>query len=144
MTDTFIRIKEHADATRKWAESYAIAKKFPKNLNGMCAIASSKLFEALDRVQGLKPELAIWHDRVSEGVHCFVLCNEYLVDITATQFGNFDPVEIINRFKIDKRRYYFWNFDTRLKSIDDLILYQQEIPWVAKSQVTERVLSWRG
>lgn len=142
--DVYQKIKIIAESARIWAQAYAKVKKFPEDLNGMCAIASAKLFEMLDREIGLNPSIVVWHDSKSNGVHCFVICNQYLVDITATQFGNFSNVEIVNTLNIDKKRFYFWNYDTVLKSVDDLMLYQQHTPWIDKSQVTIKSLSWRS
>lgn len=142
--DIYQKIKTISTSARSWAEAYAKVKKFPDDLNGLCAIASAKLFEMLDREPGLTPSIAIWHDNKSHGVHCFLICNQYLVDITATQFGNFSKVEVINLLNVDKKRFYFWNYDTVIKSVDDLMMYQEHTPWVEKSQVTIKVLNWRS
>ena len=54
---------------------------FEKNLCGLCAIASAKLFDEL-RQNGFRPWL------VRTGCHTFIECLGHVVDITATQFGN--------------------------------------------------------
>lgn len=55
-------------------------KLFPPHLGGACAIASAFIFNALEQAGY---EAAI----VSGRGHTFVVCEGWLVDITATQFG---------------------------------------------------------
>jgi hypothetical protein len=55
-------------------------KTYPHNLAGMCGIGSSALLQEL-RGQGLPGVI------VENNSHCFVVSNNFVVDVTASQFG---------------------------------------------------------
>ena len=78
------KILRIARKTRAWAELNRDAGGFPFDLNGMCAIAAMKLFDDLTQ-QGFAAHIAI-NNRVNMG-HCFVIVDNHVVDVTATQFG---------------------------------------------------------
>lgn len=50
------------------------------SLTGCCAICSYRIFKRLKEL-GYKPAF------VENYYHCFVLCDKYLIDVTASQFG---------------------------------------------------------
>ena len=76
------RLTKIAREVRK--ELIALAPKFygvpPKHLGGLCAHASAMLFERF-RKEELKVQIA------SGAGHWFTVCEGFLVDITASQFG---------------------------------------------------------
>ena len=81
-----------------------------------CAICSAEIFKRLRR-EGLKPTFCEVNDGndilgfwPSES-HCFVLCNDYLVDVTATQF---DKPKSIYLFKANQppEAEWFWQTET--------------------------------
>lgn len=67
------------------------------NLECKCAIASQLIWKALNK-RGYQAIFAIHRGRDHQyspnryTCHCFVLCNDYLIDITATQFMKVDKV----------------------------------------------------
>jgi len=69
-----------ARKARKAAEYIAKEEKSPTKLHGLCARASAILFELL-REEGFNPFICFGNG------HCFLEVDEFLVDITATQFG---------------------------------------------------------
>lgn len=70
-----------ARLTRRWALRNRFRFGFSKSLAGMCAIASFKLSENLDK-SGIEHELVMTH------THVWVQVNGCAVDITASQFGH--------------------------------------------------------
>jgi hypothetical protein len=95
-------VREIAEDVRMWAEVLQEkAKRWSGDLCGMCAIASLELAHRLSR-HGYDPVLAIteWH--------CFVLVHdcEWVVDITATQFGD---DEVVIRPWRDSNGWH-WNY----------------------------------
>lgn len=78
-----------------------------KDLGGLCGYGSVLLYENLTR-EGFSPEI------VSGSGHWFVKCDEYLMDVTASQFGQ-SKVVVRNYNKIQegikKAEYnrYFWS-----------------------------------
>lgn len=80
-----------AEAARADAEVRAQELGFAEDLQGYCILASRDLFDRLEAA-GYEPEFAI-HKEPSAN-HCFVVCDGYVVDVTATQFGQ-PPVVVI-------------------------------------------------
>jgi len=72
---------------RRAAEKFALKEKFPNHLGGCCFWASRELFKHLKRLN-YRVGLAI-----NDG-HCFVIYGNYLIDLTATQFGSYPKVYI--------------------------------------------------
>ena len=80
--DNLNQIKTIARSVRKWAEkTYGNSNYFTKSLSGLCAICSYRLFLKL-KEKGISSEFVnnYWSQ------HCFVLVDNYIVDVTATQF----------------------------------------------------------
>lgn len=69
---------------------------------GWCAKASLLLFKVLKR-RGLAPKLKVWQS--GELGHCYVECDNYIIDVTARQFGG-QNVEIVRMGRGLKRQYW--------------------------------------
>lgn len=69
-----------ARQARKAAEIIVKEENLPRKMHGMCARASAILFELLYEA-GFKPYICFGYG------HCFLEVEDYLVDITASQFG---------------------------------------------------------
>jgi len=81
-----------AAAVREWAERMqAELGHWADDLGGMCAVASYELFLALRR-RGF--DAAFAHNRG----HAFVIVDDHVIDITATQFDETEAV-LIRRLK---------------------------------------------
>lgn len=76
---------ELAYCTRRWAERNRHRHNFGSDLHGMCAIASAHLYRVL-KDSGIKTQLAVTED------HVHLQRGGMVLDITATQFGDFPPV----------------------------------------------------
>ncbi len=65
----------------------ALAQKYgySNDLHKLCAVAALDLFRAL-RLAGVHPRFAVGQN------HCFCIVDDLIVDTTATQFRNADPV----------------------------------------------------
>lgn len=68
--------------TREWAEKYhkQSPDKYWPGLGGMCAIASARLFKDLKKLK-LNPQIHLGSN------HCFVVVDDHVIDVTATQFS---------------------------------------------------------
>ncbi len=89
---------------RDWTQRKADAANFnPHNLCGWCAISAAHLFRELKRA-GIDSELHY------VGGHCFVVVNDYIVDVTATQFKELrsEKVFIIHH----KAAQQYWFYET--------------------------------
>lgn len=101
-----VNIRKIATNARRWAvranerlrNQGPTTNGFPRDLCGMCAIASAYLLTQLQRAG--YPAVAY------EGEdHFFVMCDNYVIDITATQFGG-DPVVVRSRNSIRNQSEY--------------------------------------
>lgn len=92
------RIVEIAYKTRRWAEACGRRSYFGSTLVGFCAKGSARLHANLGEA-GFSAQIGLYDDKLYEdsdvgGSHAFVMIQEHVVDITATQFG-LQPVEIV-------------------------------------------------
>jgi hypothetical protein len=79
------KLLSYARKARRWAERLEEKECeeydcFPRDLGGYCVIASIYLYKLL-RDAGLNPRVIFNED------HAFVVCQGYLIDVTATQFN---------------------------------------------------------
>lgn len=88
-------VKNIAKQTRKWVVQKH-SEAFPKNLDGLCAIASHKLFKNL-RKKNVQAKIVV-ADLLGGGSHCWVQVDENVYDITSTQF-NLKSVYNVSRSK---------------------------------------------
>jgi hypothetical protein len=87
-----MRLKQILQETRQWAEQYAFDNDYSDDLLCMCSIVSKELFERLKQYK-YKCQLAYNYK------HCFVLYRGYILDLTATQFGDYPEIYITRKFK---------------------------------------------
>ena len=120
------KIIQIAEENRKWAESvanYFLSQSkdrwfFSSNLCGMCAIASLRLFREL-RAAGYEAQIAYTLG------HVFVVYDNLIIDITATQFG-YDRVFIC---ELDDGEEDFDHYkDYILYDSEDEFLYNLDFP----------------
>lgn len=65
---------------------------YPKDCAGLCAIATAELHRRLKAIR-IDSTMVVWNGNC-EG-HCFLLVDEMMVDITATQFHGFEKNKIL-------------------------------------------------
>jgi hypothetical protein len=100
------KVLEIARAARKWTEEFAIKNPHigdPVDLSSYCAIAAGKLCSMLQEA-GVDAKIA------NNDSHAFVLVDDYIVDITATQFGAPKKVMLVTA-KMGTRFKWFWEID---------------------------------
>lgn len=103
-------VRKIAIRVRKWAELVnELLGKWDSNLAEMCGICSLKLFEEL-RKEGLKPVFVVNQE------HAYVLCNNHIVDVTATQFRK--PYRRVEIRKADEKNFDIrhWVIEEKLRS----------------------------
>jgi len=115
------QVRQVAQYFRKWAEENVNTHGFGwRNLTGMCAIASFEIFDTL-RLAGFNVEYC------ANSKHAFVIVHEsgieYLVDVTATQFGRELPKVIVTKYEErpvnPKRRYFnYWLIESRTRTTE--------------------------
>ena len=114
-------IKNIAKGVRSWAED--MHKKQPfhytEDLCGLCAIASAKLHKELKK-QKIKSEIHFID------YHVFLMVDNYILDVTATQFGYRNKI-IFRRNK--KNNPHCWNSSEVFQDTKELIMKQCKEGW---------------
>lgn len=107
-------ISEIAKKARIALENFREAgpQTWPLDMEGLCAHGALKVFYMLKK-KGYSPKLVVWNeagDSAELGGHCYVECDGFIVDITATQFGLSKTILITN-IK-DRKNHEFWESPT--------------------------------
>lgn len=85
MNPTLDHVKSIAHEVRLWAQGRAERTRYhADDLMGWCAIASAELHNRL-KASGIASE--IHHGSSGYGSHIFLVVDDHVVDVTATQFG---------------------------------------------------------
>lgn len=125
------KIKKIAEGVREWAVEKAVAASYnPDNLCGWCAIASAELFTRL-AAAGIDAEIHINNN------HTFVIADDNVVDVTATQFEAFDdtPVVIMHTKEVDEDIHWYYTGTKIFRSVEKLHAYQVSTKWPKHQRV---------
>jgi len=133
-----------ASKVRKACEKFSYSDKaknydfhLKKDLSCMCAVASTVLKEVLLRnsiqskfVCGQFSEFEVEGLPRHGDDHCWVECGNKIIDITATQFGNFKSVWIVSK------KHYFY-----IKAFECDFRYLKKVGWDKSQRPNKRVVS---
>ena len=125
------KVIQIATETRKWAEKHEYA--FHKDLKCLCAIASVELFKRLKN-EKFKPQLKVAIHGMG-GSHVFVVVDNHIVDITATQFGHTKKV-VVQPKKDFTILHWYWRSNKTFKTHKKLIEFQQKTRWSKNQTAT--------
>lgn len=114
-----------AQKVRKWACAHAARYNRDRSLSGYCAIASAKLHQYLTEV-GINAELHLFD---GAGSHVFVVVDDHIVDVTATQFPEFKETPIVIMHTKEAEQYYFYATVKTFKSSLRLRDHQIRTGW---------------
>lgn len=107
------------------------------DLSGWCARASGELFRLLE-AQGRTPELHLWTWDRDASAHVFVVCDDHVVDVTATQFREFRCQPIVIMHQRESQAYEFYRSVDQFHSVRELIRYQRLARWPLDQMAFER------
>ena len=122
-----VKVQSIALEVRAWTEAAAAQKgEIRTDLNGWCAIASGELHKRLVKAK-VRAELHMALDEI--GCHVYVVVEDHVVDVTATQFREFkhDPVVIKHHKEIE--HIWFYQSGEVFHSAKDLRKYQLREGW---------------
>lgn len=106
----------------RYVRSWALKNYAPTNLRGWCGVCSRKIFQRLID-KGFHPTFC---KVKSKGRwHCYVSCFGYIVDVTASQFGD-QFKKIIVMKERDELNEWFWNKD-RAEEVDTIEEVEQSL-----------------
>lgn len=122
-TELKAKVLPIAKRVREWTERKAERAKYNQhNLCGWCAISAAQLFRELRR-EDIPAEL-----HYVSG-HCFVVVDDYVVDVTATQFMKFENVEINILHHKEAQEYWYYETEHRFDSPTKLREHQIKKNW---------------
>lgn len=127
-------VKPIAEKVRFWAEDLW-RETGAGDLCGCCAIASAKLFNEL-KAAGLNP---ILHYADS---HVHVRIEDKIIDVTATQFGDYPPVLITTIDKLRTHRFKYenpWDSTMQFETVVDLRDWMIKCHWIDEQVVPEEL-----
>lgn len=110
--------KEVATKVRNWALSHRMER---SELYGWCTTCSKKIFEVLQE-SGFQPIFCRIHKNsycISGTAHCFVLCNDYLIDCTASQFGQ-EEVFVKKNSEVEKLWFWDWKRADKFSTMEEI------------------------
>lgn len=93
------------------------------DLCGWCAKGAVALFNLLVR-SGQAPIIKVWQS--GELGHCYIQCQGYLLDVTASQFG-LNPIEVVKLRNL--KLPAFWRARKTLMSPVELVAYLKKHKW---------------
>ena len=123
-------IRSVAEEVRYWAEGRAAGTVNESDLTGWCAIASAQLWRKLRDV-GVLGELHVWLSCTGDTAHVFVVVDDVVVDVTATQFSRMraDPVYIEH---LRVAQHWDWYHAAEIfETPEQLIKWQKRSRWIA-------------
>lgn len=115
-----------AEEVRQWAERRA--RPGDEDLNGWCAKASAQLFRTLQE-KNIPAEIHMWSWHNDESAHVFVVVEDHVVDVTATQFGPFRNKPIVIMHKREAEAHEFYRTERVFASADELRKHQKKTRW---------------
>lgn len=117
------RVFSVAQQVRIWTHERAVRAKYNShNLSGWCAISSAHLFRELRKAK-ITAEL-----HYVSG-HCFVVVEDHVVDVTATQFGEFTKTPILILHLKEAEQHWFYKTEKIFENPTELREHQLKEKW---------------
>lgn len=121
-----VRVNDIAVEVRSWAEELARKRGHSDDydLNGFCAIASAELLKRLKK-EMIPAEIrlaASWY-----GSHAYVVVEDYIVDVTATQFSEMRGKTVV--IQHEKELEHLWYYKNDHVFVDPKKLRKAQIAW---------------
>lgn len=125
-TTVSARVLLIATEVRQWVEARDGCMDYPsRDMNGWCAIASAELHRRL-AAEGIYSVLFM-----SEGFgsHVFIVVDDHVVDVTATQFREFKNKKVVVLHTKEAEQYDFYETSQMFETPKKLRKYQVRNHW---------------
>lgn len=120
---TLDHIRAIAEEVRYWAEKRA--GKTNQELCGWCAKATAELWRRI-RDEAPNQKMEIWMHRNDWCSHVYLMVEDHVVDVTATQFGEKEAVFIKHEKEI---RSEYYDKTEKFADPKELIMHQKKTRW---------------
>lgn len=131
MNNQLTFVKAIAYEVREWAEGKVEPS---SDLCGMCAIASAELYRRLKK-HGIESEIHLYDDSESCTAHVFLVVDDHVVDVTATQFQELENERVVILPKKLAEAYDFYNTAKIFKEPVTLKKWQRKTQWPSDQMV---------
>jgi len=122
------RVTAIALGTRAWSQEKAERTRYnPDDLQGWCAISAAELHKRLIS-EGIDADIHMWQSEWGE-CHCFCVVDDYVVDVTATQFGQFRNQELVIMHYKEAEVFEMYNSTMSFGCGKDLRRFQKKQGW---------------
>lgn len=116
---------------RHWTEAEAYRKDYnPDDLEGWCGIAAAELHGRLKK-ERITAKICVSIDAY-QGCHCFLLVEDHVVDVTATQFHAFKDKKIVIMHSKEAEVHEIYRVEKMFGSAKELRVYQKKAKWPAR------------
>jgi len=115
-----------ATDVRYWAEGRS--ENHTAHLRGWCARASAELFKKLSK-KGINAEIRAWTCGITDAAHVFIVVEDHIVDVTATQFREFRDTPVLILHEKEAQDYEFYQTSASFKSVQELLVWQKKAHW---------------
>lgn len=120
------QVEQIARQVRRWAKMNAKREDYsPDDLMGWCARASAELFLRL-KDAGIKSEIHLHEGWPS---HCFIVVDDHIVDVTATQFAEFKNKAVVILHQREAESYDFYQTHKVFDDVKKLHKLQRKTNW---------------
>ncbi len=96
------------------------------DLCGYCAIASGKLHQLLER-SGFRPALGVAYRNAE--AHVYVLVDDMIVDVTATQFREFRNQPVVIMHEREAQHLWYYCANKVVNTVEQLVKLQKKDGW---------------
>ena len=120
-------VRSVATNVRYWAEAQA-ARENNTDLCGWCARASAHLFRELKKF-GINSEIHLWEEFGTRFAHVFLVVEDHVVDVTATQFPQFKNTDVVILHEAEAKAYEFYKTFRTFRNDVELRKHQLKEKW---------------
>ena len=121
-----------ARTVRQWIEDHDNLQRHPTvDMNGYCAIASAELWREFHKY-GIEAKIHIWESEC--GSHVYLTVEDYVVDVTATQFSEFHNQPIVILHQKEAEAFDYYNPSVSFNTDRELVKYQKKTQWHREQQ----------
>lgn len=121
------KVKAIAGRVRKWTEAVAKGNHGEHTLCGYCAISAAEMFRQLSK-SGFKPKIHAWREN-SGMSHVYVVLDDHVVDVTATQFDELARVKSFIAHQKEAERWKWYQSGFIFNDVQELINWQERSGW---------------
>jgi predicted esterase YcpF (UPF0227 family) len=80
-------------------------------------------------MEGIKAEIHAWTCGVTDAAHVFVVVEDHVVDVTATQFWQFSESPVVVLHQREAEAHEFYRTVAAFKSVQELLVWQKKSHW---------------